>query len=138
MKQVLTTVAGILVIGALVALIAIVTFSAPLGSENSGVPYRTVNEDLPVDMEAALKQVEAASQSIYGGLDTTKDLIGKTAARKQAIEEGRGEASRKLTALVERVRASIDQGKPLSRTDQKVLLQLQAEIATEEKALEAL
>lgn len=133
MKQVLTAVAGILTIGALIAFISLVTFLAPLGSENSGLPYRTVNEDLPPDIEAALERVEEASQSIYSGLDTTQELIGKTEARKQAIEEGRGEASKKLTALISRVKESIDKGEPLSRTDQKVLLQLQAEVSADSK-----
>lgn len=137
-KQVLTTVAGILTIGVLIAFISAVTFLAPLGSENSGLPYRTVDEDLPVDIEAALERVEDASISIYSGLETTQEFIGKTEARKRAIEEGRGEASRKLAALVDRVRESIDKGEPLSRTDQKVLLQLQAESESDSRALEAM
>jgi hypothetical protein len=43
-------------------------------------------------------------KAVFSGLDTTKELIGKTKQRNQAIEHGRTTASGKLQELAERAR----------------------------------
>jgi hypothetical protein len=76
-----------------------------------------------LDLKTAADQAEALSDDVYSGLDTTKEIIGKTEARKQAIEHGRNKASGKLQGLAERARQAHAQqdDSVLSDTDQRVL-----------------
>lgn len=64
--------------------------------------------------------VDRAAVGVYGGLDTTKDFIGKTEARKVAIERGRDDASEKLGALSQRIRNASTQKERLHPLDQRV------------------
>ncbi|MEO1095741.1 MAG: hypothetical protein AAFX01_12670 [Cyanobacteria bacterium J06638_28] len=64
--------------------------------------------------------VDKAAMGVYGGLDTTKDFIGKTEARKVAIERGRDDASEKLGALSQRIRSASAQNTRLHPLDQRV------------------
>lgn len=64
--------------------------------------------------------VDRAAMGVYGGLDTTKDFIGKTEARKVAIERGRDDASEKLGALSQRIRNALAQNAKLQPLDQRV------------------
>ncbi len=76
-----------------------------------------------LDLKAAADQAEDLSNKVFSGLETTKELIGKTEPRKQAIEHGRTKASGKLEGLAERARQA-DEGQDdsvLSDTDRRVL-----------------
>jgi hypothetical protein len=76
-----------------------------------------------LDLPAAADQAETFADDVYSGLDTTKEIIGKTEARKQAIEYGRTKASGKLKGLAERARQAHEQQDDaiLSNTDRRVL-----------------
>ena len=63
-------------------------------------------------------KVDQAAEEVYGGLDTTKEIIGKTDARKEAIEHGRNRAHQKLGSLAERIRAALRGEAPLDELDQ--------------------
>jgi hypothetical protein len=79
-------------------------------------------QDQPLDLEKAADQAEALSQEVYHGLDTTQEIIGKTEARNEAIEQGRTTASGKLKDLADRARQAETAEDPvLSKTDQRVL-----------------
>lgn len=76
----------------------------------------------PVQLEQAAGQADDLSKNVYGGLDTTKKIIGKTDARNQAIETGRDAASQKLEELSDRARqAEVYGDDVLSPTDKRVL-----------------
>lgn len=62
-------------------------------------------------------RVDQAATGVYSGLDTTKDLIGKTEVRKEAIEQGRDHAHGKLASLAERIRAALRGDAPLNTFD---------------------
>ena len=73
-------------------------------------------------LEQAADQAEDLSDAVYGGLDTTKEIIGKTPARNQAIEKGRDAASQKLEELSDRARQAETTGEDvLTATDKRVL-----------------
>jgi len=63
-------------------------------------------------------KVDQAAEEVYSGLDTTKEIIGKTDARKEAIEHGRNRAHQKLGSLAERIRAALRGEAPLDELDQ--------------------
>ncbi|MGF1522840.1 MAG: hypothetical protein ACFBSF_11050 [Leptolyngbyaceae cyanobacterium] len=73
----------------------------------------------PTELAQLARKVDKAADGVYGGLDTTKDFIGKTEVRKQAIERGRDRAHGKLKSLAERIQAAAEQNQPLSPLDQK-------------------
>lgn len=76
----------------------------------------------PLSLEQAADQADQLSDDVYGGLDTTKKIIGKTEARNQAIEKGRDAASQKLEELSDRARQAETAGEDvLSATDKRVL-----------------
>jgi hypothetical protein len=76
-----------------------------------------------LNLPTAADQAETFADDVYSGLDTTKEIIGKTEARKQAIEQGRTKASGKLKGLAERARQAHEQQDDaiLSDTDRRVL-----------------
>ncbi|MFQ4138331.1 hypothetical protein PGN35_018635 [Nodosilinea sp. PGN35] len=79
-------------------------------------------EPAPIPLEQAASQAEDLSQDVYGGLDTTKKIIGKTEPRNQAIERGRDAASQKMEELSDRARQAEASGDDvLSATDKRVL-----------------
>lgn len=76
----------------------------------------------PIQIERAADQADDLSQDVYGGLDTTKKIIGKTEPRNQAIERGRDAASQKMKELGDRARQAEESGEDvLSATDKRVL-----------------
>ncbi|MEB3357931.1 MAG: hypothetical protein VKK04_14470 [Synechococcales bacterium] len=84
-------------------------------------PGNGSGQDLDFDLERATEQVERASDEIYQGLDRTKDLIGKTEPRKEAIEHGRDHARERLESLAEKARAAQERGDPLSPKEELLL-----------------
>lgn len=79
-------------------------------------------EPAPIQLEQAANQAEDLSKDVYGGLDTTKKIIGKTEPRNKAIERGRDAASQKMKELSDRARQAEESGEDvLSATDKRVL-----------------
>lgn len=71
----------------------------------------------PQELTDLAAKVDKAAEGVYGGLDTTKKIIGKTEDRKEAIEHGRNHASGKLGSLAERIRAALRGEAPLNKLD---------------------
>lgn len=65
-------------------------------------------------------RVDEAADGIYNGLDTTKEIIGKTDLRKEAIEHGRNHANEKLISLAERIRQALRGERPLNPFDRGI------------------
>lgn len=79
-------------------------------------------EPAPIQLDRAADQAHDLSKGVYGGLDTTKKIIGKTDARNQAIEKGRNAASQKMQELSDRARQAEASGEDvLTPTDKRVL-----------------
>lgn len=76
-------------------------------------------------LDQAADKAEQASDKIFDGLDTTKQIIGKTDVRNRVIETGRDKASRKLESIAEKARSTKQSGNSLSPTEQRVVDQLQ-------------
>ncbi|WOD39066.1 hypothetical protein [Nodosilinea sp. E11] len=97
-----------------------VSQSAPPPLSQEARPDPKQNQ--PLDLDQAADRAEDFSEDVYHGLDTTKEIIGKTEARNQAIEQGRSTASGKLKDLADRARQAEATGDPvLSETDKRVL-----------------
>lgn len=121
--------------GLVIALAAIlILWATTLTFASEGVrPSREPSLDQPamvdpkagqeLDLPAAADQAEEFSDDVFSGLETTKEIIGKTEARKEAIEHGRTKASGKLQELAERARQAQEQQDDdiLSQTDRRVL-----------------
>lgn len=71
--------------------------------------------------EQAADRAAEASDQIFEGLDTTKEIIGKTEPRKQAIEHARKHASEKLDDLADKARRTKDSDESLTYTEQIVV-----------------
>jgi len=80
-----------------------------------------LGQEFDFDLERAIEQVERASEEIYQGLDRTKELIGKTERRKEAIEHGRNHARERLESLAEKARAAQREGYILSPKEELLL-----------------
>lgn len=78
-------------------------------------------QNQPLDLDAAAAEAETFSEVVYSGLDTTKEKIGKTPARNQAIEQARDQASEQLEALAQRARQAEQGQGELSITDERIL-----------------
>ncbi|MFE4107694.1 hypothetical protein [Almyronema epifaneia] len=76
------------------------------------------------DLDQAAEAVDRASEGVYQGLETTKQIKGKTELRNQKIEEGRDTASKKLKDLADKAR-SVDDADELTVPEQRVLRQYQ-------------
>jgi len=74
-----------------------------------------------VDLDKGKEQAKKASEKAFEGLETTKELIGKTEKRKQAIEHGRKKASRKLDAMAEKAEKAKKSEDALDHTDKLTL-----------------
>ncbi|WP_413160747.1 hypothetical protein ACL6C3_19755 [Capilliphycus salinus ALCB114379] len=59
-----------------------------------------------LDLENGANRAESAADKIYQGLDTTKDVVGKTEQRKQVIEKARDHASDRLKEQSERAKSA--------------------------------
>lgn len=97
--------------------------TAPAAAANLGQvpPVPTV----PTSTDRAAQKVDRASDKIYEGLDTTKDIIGKTEGRKQVIEQGRQKASQKLEALADKAKSADNPDAALTKQEKMVIDQLQ-------------
>jgi hypothetical protein len=120
---------GIVIALALVLLIwaTTLTFASQRGAA-SGEPSldRPTPAEAPATREinllTAAEQAETFADDVYGGLETTQELIGKTQERNQAIAHGRTTASSKLQGLAKRARqAHQNEGESLSKVDLRVL-----------------
>ncbi|MDB9526021.1 hypothetical protein PN498_08490 [Oscillatoria sp. CS-180] len=60
------------------------------------------------DLTQLVKGVDKAADDVYNGLETTKKIVGKTEARKEAIAHGRDHASGKLNALADRLQTAAE------------------------------
>lgn len=76
-------------------------------------------QNSPQELEDLANNVDQAADSVYNGLDTTKDIIGKTELRKEAIEHGRDHASGRLGTLSERIRKARQEKQPLRPFDRR-------------------
>jgi hypothetical protein len=72
------------------------------------------------ELAVLASRIDQAAERIYSGLDTTQELIGKTAGRKQAIKYGRDQANEQLISLAERLRAALRGEEPLRLFDQRM------------------
>lgn len=75
----------------------------------------------PANPEQAADRAAEASDQIFEGLDTTKEIIGKTEPRKQAIEHARRHASEKLDDLADKARRTKDSDESLTRAEKIVV-----------------
>ncbi|MEQ9232619.1 hypothetical protein [Coleofasciculus sp. E2-BRE-01] len=74
-----------------------------------------------VDLDKGSEQAKKASEKAFEGLETTKELIGKTEKRKQAIEHGRKKASRKLDSMAEKAEKAKKSEESLNHTEKLTL-----------------
>lgn len=125
MKQFLTAFGGIIALGLVVASLFIFNFIAADGAPSSDRSAAIAPDTTAINLEQAADRAEAAAEAVFNGLDTTKEFIGKTEARNQAIEGGRNNASQKLFALANRVRDAMQSGEPVPISDKRILLHLQ-------------
>lgn len=116
---------------AMLALVMTLSVVAGHGIQSSQGPAAAQAEQVgaeprwPVDLDVAADRAETMADDVYNGLDTTKDIIGKTEARNQAIEHGRSTASDTLDDLADRARqAQRSDDEVLSETDKRVLQHL--------------
>ncbi|MBD2576517.1 hypothetical protein [Oscillatoria sp. FACHB-1406] len=63
------------------------------------------------------KKAEKASEKIYDGLEETKQNIGKTEPRKDAMDYARGHASKRLEILADKAEAAARGEDSLSEVD---------------------
>ena len=63
-------------------------------------------QDENVDLEKGANRAESAADNIYKGLDTTKDVVGKTEQRNRVIESAREQASDRLKLQSERAKSA--------------------------------
>ncbi|WP_017300490.1 hypothetical protein [Nodosilinea nodulosa] len=94
------------------------------GAEPSSIDREIVDPTLeqPLDLDIARDRAEELAGGVYNGLDTTKQLIGKTEARNEAIEHGRDQASSTLQNLADKAqRAEASNDEVLSETDRRIL-----------------
>lgn len=86
-------------------------------SPEQAVRERTIQD--PQELENLAGKVDRAADNIYSGLDTTKEIIGKTETRKQAIEHGRTHANSKMVTLSNRIRNALKGKEPLRPFDRR-------------------
>ena len=115
------TLAGAIAAGLLIIAVGLIvwgTTPAP-ASQSQGIDPQPAPA---LSLDQAADKANDLSDGVYGGLDTTKEIIGKTEARNQAIETGRDAASQKMLELSDRARQAEATGEDvLSKTDKRVL-----------------
>lgn len=74
-----------------------------------------------VDLDKGAEQAKKASEKAFDGLETTKELIGKTEKRKQAIEYGRKKASRKWESIADKAEKAKKSEASLNDTEKLTL-----------------
>jgi hypothetical protein len=115
------TLSGAIVTGLIAIAVGLILWSITLSSASQG---RAIDAQPPqsINLDHAANQADDLAEDVYNGLDTTKQIIGKTEARNQAIEQGRNSASQKLDQLADRARQAEASGDDvLSTTDKRVL-----------------
>lgn len=95
---------------------------SPVSSNAASVDADRSNN---LDADRAATQADKASEEIFKGLDTTKEIIGKTDRRKQVIEQAREQASDKLKSLANKAKESSDPDQDLSPNEKLILERLQ-------------
>ncbi|HAG84640.1 MAG TPA: hypothetical protein DCL61_26675 [Cyanobacteria bacterium UBA12227] len=78
----------------------------------------------PLDLEEGSNKADEASQTIFEGIDTTKDWIGNREETNQAIEKARESASDKWKSLADKARNSENSDESLSPPEGNVLKRL--------------
>lgn len=131
MRPIIVAVSGVLLIGILIISIFIGTGAtsakqSPYSPSDLTRAAESAQSTSPQDLKQAAEEVDEAAADVYSGLDKTKDIIGKTDARKQAIEHGRDNVSNKLESLSDRVEEAAQQNKPLNPSDQRAVEHLTA------------
>lgn len=115
------TLAGAIAAGLLIIAVGLIVWGTTpsAASQSQGIDSQPTPA---VPLDQAADKANDLSDGVYGGLDTTKEIIGKTEARNQAIETGRDAASQKLQELSDRARqAEATRKDVLSKTDKRVL-----------------
>jgi len=74
-----------------------------------------------LDLDKAADRADEASEKIFKGLDETKNFVGKTEQRKQAIQHGREHASDKWKSIADKARRAKDSEESLTPPEEKVL-----------------
>jgi NADH:ubiquinone oxidoreductase subunit 5 (subunit L)/multisubunit Na+/H+ antiporter MnhA subunit len=124
-QPIIMTVSAIVLIGLFVASLFIgrLLIFPQTTPESASSPVRTelppVSEADRADLKALAESVDRSSEEIYSGLEKTKQIIGKTEARKEAIEHGREHASNKLKALADRIWQAVENNQPLHWFDRQ-------------------
>ncbi|MEO1295959.1 MAG: hypothetical protein AAFW75_09175 [Cyanobacteria bacterium J06636_16] len=121
-QPIAATVAAIVLVGFFVASLFIGSEFLASDVDRTSVAMSVINSNDPVaqmELKQLARKVDRAADGIYGGLDTTKNFIGKTEPRKQAIERGRDRAHGKLKSLAERIQTAAEQNQLPSPLDQK-------------------
>ncbi|HEY9662695.1 MAG TPA: hypothetical protein V6C65_29930 [Allocoleopsis sp.] len=113
---------GMLVFGLLFSNTMVASLTVPFFQHD--LPTQQTQADA-AQLDQAADKAEQASDKIFDGLDTTKQIIGKTDVRNRVIETGRDKASRKLESIAEKARSTKQSGDSLSPTEQRVVNQLQ-------------
>jgi len=107
--------------GLIAIAVGLIVWSTTLSSASQGKAIDPQPGN-PIQLDQAADQAADLSKDVYNGLDTTKEIIGKTEARNEAIEKGRDAASQKMQELSDRARqAEISGDDVLSETDKRVL-----------------
>lgn len=89
--------------------------------------FKSIAQLSPAQTEKLAEDVRTAAENSFNGLETTKELIGKTKYRKDAIGYGRTKASQKLKALSDKLEASEGQiDRSLTPTEKIVVDQLKS------------
>jgi len=122
-QPVVMTAAAILLIGVFVFSIFVgreilfVQKSAP-APDHSSVE---VSKSAPTEELTELADsVDQTAEGLYRGLEKTKQFIGKTEVRKQAIEHGRDHANNRLESLSKRLRNAENQAEALRIYDREM------------------
>lgn len=123
-QPILLTVSAIILVGVFVGSLVLgreVLFTDNVAVQSAANESEAVavSSQSPAELSELAHEVEQAAENIDGGLERTKVIIGKTAARNQAIEQGRDRASGKLNELAEQVRAAANGEKTLTDVEQQ-------------------
>jgi len=79
-----------------------------------------------VDLQTAADNADLLSKDVFNGLETTKQIKGKTAKRNQAIEHGRNVAKTKLKDMANKAR-SVEAPADLSPKESLILKNYQGQ-----------
>lgn len=72
------------------------------------------------DLDDLAARVDKAADNVHSGLQTTKELVGKTESRNEAIEQGRDHAKKRLNSLSERIQKASQENRSLHPFDRRM------------------